>query len=473
MEQFIEFNYEKEKIEKIDQLYKKEMIDFKKLIVVLDDDPTGTQTVHDVDVYTDWSLNSLRKAFQNSERMFYILTNSRSFSAKKSTDVHKQIAKTLFEISIETKRPFVIVSRADSTLRGHYPLETEVLKNTLEQNGLEKIDGEIICPAFFEAERYTIEDIHYVKQDDRLLPVSESEFSKDQTFGYHHSDLKEYIFEKSGGKIPLESCISISLNDVRDFNIDKLTNQLMTCHSFNKVIVNATNYVDLKIFTIALLKVIKNGKNFLIRSAASLPKLLGAVSDGNYLTRSDIVTDDHNGGLIIIGSHVNLTNQQFLKLRDLKISLKFIEFDVREYGKSRFFKSEITKTLSKVLSNLKIGNSVVIYTSRELLLPLEKDKERVLLVSVEISKALTEIVRQLDVRPKYMMAKGGITSSDIAVKGLNIKKAKVLGQIRAGIPVWLAGDESKFPQMPYLIFPGNVGNEFTLEEIVRELEGEG
>ena len=47
---------------------------FKKL--VLDDDPTGVQTVHDVSVYTDWEEESIRKGFEEKESMFFILTNS-------------------------------------------------------------------------------------------------------------------------------------------------------------------------------------------------------------------------------------------------------------------------------------------------------------------------------------------------------------------------------------------------------------
>ena len=79
---------------------------------------------------------------------------------------------------------------------------------------------------------------------------------------------------------------------------------------------------------------------------------------------------------------------------------------------------------------------------------------------------LIEIVRSLDVQPRYLVAKGGITSSDVATHGLGIKRAMVPGQILPGVPVWRSGTESRYPGMPYIVFPGNVGGPEALVEIV-------
>ena len=75
----------------------------------------------------------------------------------------------------------------------------------------------------------------------------------------------------------------------------------------------------------------------------------------------------------------------------------------------------------------------------------------------------------MTVTPAFVIAKGGITSSDVGTKALAVKRANVLGQIRPGIPVWQTGEESKFPQTPYVIFPGNVGENTTLREAVEVL----
>ena len=97
------------------------------------------------------------------------------------------------------------------------------------------------------------------------------------------------------------------------------------------------------------------------------------------------------------------------------------------------------------------------------------DAEKNLAASVKISNALTSIVKNLNVHPKFLIAKGGITSSDVGTKGLGVKKALVLGQVAAGVPVWKIGAESKFPGMSYIIFPGNVGDVDTLKKIVEML----
>jgi uncharacterized protein YgbK (DUF1537 family) len=54
---------------------------------------------------------------------------------------------------------------------------------------------------------------------------------------------------------------------------------------------------------------------------------------------------------------------------------------------------------------------------------------------------------------------------------LGVKRAMVLGQILPGIPVWELGPETKFPGLPYVVFPGNVGGPDALKEVVRKLKG--
>ena len=93
-----------------------------------------------------------------------------------------------------------------------------------------------------------------------------------------------------------------------------------------------------------------------------------------------------------------------------------------------------------------------------------------LIITRRISKAVTDIVRELEVVPRFILAKGGITSSDIAVHALKTERAMILGQIAPGVPVWKLGEESKYPGMPYIIFPGNVGDTYTLRDIVIQLE---
>ena len=153
---------------------------FIKNLVVLDDDPTGVQTVHDVSVYTDWEEESIRNGFEEKEAMFLILTNSRSFSVEETTKVHQDIAARVAKVARELGQDFMIISRGDSTLRGHYPLETQLLADGLTKNKGAGVDGEIICPFFPEGGRYTMDNIHYVKEQDNLVPAGMTEFARDK-----------------------------------------------------------------------------------------------------------------------------------------------------------------------------------------------------------------------------------------------------------------------------------------------------
>ena len=157
----------------VDQLLQAEIAKNDAKIVVLDDDPTGVQTVHDVHVYTDWSLESIQAGFEEENKVFYILTNSRGMTVAETTRVHTEIAANIAKVAHSTGKKYMIMSRSDSTLRGHYPLEPQLLKDGMEKDGF-IIDGEILCPFFKEGGRFTIGNIHYVKQSDELVPLKTS-----------------------------------------------------------------------------------------------------------------------------------------------------------------------------------------------------------------------------------------------------------------------------------------------------------
>lgn len=450
----------------VNEMVMQELKNLNKKIVVLDDDPTGVQTVHNISVYTDWSLASIEQGFQEENSMFFILTNSRGFTTAETTKAHQEIAKNLIEVASKHDSDFIIISRGDSTLRGHYPLETEVLKETIEARSDIRFDGEVILPFFKEGGRLTIDNIHYVKADEYLVPAGETEFAKDRTFGYTHSHLGKWAQEKSNGEYLAKDMTYISLESLRSLDIDTIEQQLLKVENFNKVIVNAVDYSDVQIFTIALIRAMNKGKNFMFRSAAALTKVLGGISDRSLLTREEIRNDDSsNGGLVIIGSHVKKTTEQ---LEELKKSdaVEFIEFNVHLVLDPDKFEEELQRVIDTTNQLITAGKNVAVYTRRQRLDLGEDKKEEELKLSVKISDAVTSIVKNLKVRPSYIIAKGGITSSDIGTNGLSVKRATVAGQIRPGIPVWTTGSESKFPGISYVIFPGNVGTRTDLREVV-------
>lgn len=460
--------------EEMEAALKREIEDFDGKFIVLDDDPTGVQTVHDVFVFTDWSVESLKEGLLGEEKLFFVLTNSRGLTVEQTTELHKELAHNAVTAAKETGKKFLFISRSDSTLRGHFPLETQLLAQVLKEEAGQATDGEVLAPFFKEGGRFTVDNTHYVKYGETLVPAAETEFAKDKTFGYSSSYLPDYIEEKTKGAYPAEGVTCISLEELRGGKVEEIQEKLMQVSGFGKIVVNALDYEDITVFAVALYRAMKAGKTFLFRSAAGLVKVLGGISTISLLTAEDMIeqmfdSEDRKrrGGMIVVGSHTKKTTSQLEALRSIP-ELHFLEFD-----SDKVLTGELSEEVDRVVALseeiIEKGGTVVAYTKRKLL-EIEGDTpEAALQRSVQISEGVQALVGRLKVEPAFVIAKGGITSSDVGVKALKVKKARVLGQIRPGIPVWQIGKESKFPGIPYIIFPGNVGDESTLKEAVEIL----
>ena len=176
--------------------------------------------------------------------------------------------------------------------------------------------------------------------------------------------------------------------------------------------------------------------------------------------------------MIVIGSHVDKTSRQLATLlRTCNITP--VEFNQHTVLNDILFEEECSRVIKTINTLLSEGKDTVVFTRRERLDMNTGNTEDELILTAKISSAVTDFVKNLTVKPSYIIAKGGITSSEIGTVGLGVKKAIVAGQVLPGIPVWRLGDESRFPGMPYIIFPGNVGDDVSLANIVRNLRGEG
>ncbi|MGI6161476.1 MAG: four-carbon acid sugar kinase family protein [Christensenellales bacterium] len=468
-----------EVLERLPKLLKREVVDGMlkarlsggtRKIVVLDDDPTGVQTVHGISVYTDWEQQSINAGFAESGSMFFILTNSRGMTVLETTEAHTVIAERVHRASQLYGKDFILISRSDSTLRGHYPLETEVLRQKLEELHGIRFDGEIIAPFFKEGGRYTIGDVHYVREGDKLIPAGHTEFAGDKSFGYSASDLKQWCEEKTGGKYKASDAISITIDELRGMNIDDIKAKLLSASAFNKIILNAAEYSDIKVFALAYLDALEAGKNYIFRSAAAMTKVLGGVEDKQLLSTSELREGGNkSGGFVIAGSHVAKTTRQLKSLLESRLNLEGIEFNQHLVLEEGMLEKEVERVTAAADALIRAGTTAVVYTRRDRLDLDTEDADRQLEISVKISDALTGVAAGIKEKPGFIIAKGGITSSDVGIKALKVKKAMVMGQILYGVPVWMTGQESKFPGMPYVIFPGNVGDDDALKEAVIKL----
>ena len=432
-----------------------------KKIIILDDDPTGTQTVYDLPIYTRVDYEIMQNIFlDNNIKAFYILTNTRSMSEEKAIELDSKIAKIIDLASQKTGIDYELIVRGDSTLRGHFPLELNIIKDNISK----KIDGYFLIPFFQEGGRITLDDVHYVKENNKLIPVGETQFARDHTFGFASSNLKEYIEEKTNHEILKEQVVSISLDELRTNNY-AVFNKIMNLNG-RICIVNAENYRDIQAFVDELLKAETQGKNYLFRTAASFVKSRIGLRNKSLLDGNKLNIFDNRGGLIIAGSYVNKTSQQInhLMKETYVDSLEIDALSILTKSDNNNIINEISK---KVDENIIKGIDTLLYTSRSVI--LGNDNIPNLDIGNKISIFLANIVKELKEAPAFIIAKGGITSSDIATEGLNIEKAIVCGQIANGVPVWKCGSESKFYGLVYIVFPGNVGDEDELTNVIKRL----
>lgn len=436
-------------------------------IVVLDDDPTGTQTVHDVWVLTQWQVEDLLNALHDDEPVLYILTNSRAMPLKEAQNISREIAFNLIKAGEKANRPITVVSRSDSTLRGHYPGEVDALIDVLSELQHRPFDGVCIIPSFPDSGRFTIGDIHWVQEGSLLIPVGQTAYAKDDVFGYHSSNLREWIQEKTKGAIPAKDVMSISIDLLRIGGPREVAKQLIQAKAGRVIVVNAAHDRDLDVFVSALQSLEAEGKRFLFRTAASFIKVAAGLIDHPLLKPNDLVGKrPPGGGLIVFGSHVPKSTTQLAFVQELE-SIEAAELYVPDVLNQVTYKDIIIRVSNILNSALASGRNALVYTSRDLI-TRESHNENIK-ISQSVSSALTEVVRRLKYEPRYVIGKGGITSSDLATDGMDVRAARVLGQILPGVPVWRLEHQSRWPGMPYIVFPGNVGEESSVADIVKLL----
>jgi len=432
-------------------------------VVVLDDDPTGTQTVHGVAVLMEWTPEVLRDALLDGSSAFYVLTNSRSLPLPGARALNAEIGRNLAAAGHRANRDFVVISRSDSTLRGHFPGEVEALAEGLQQD----FDAWLLIPFFLEGGRYTVNDIHYVADGERLVPAGQTEFARDSAFGYRASNLREWVEEKTESRIPARSVESISLEDIRQGGPERVAERLLALAHGCVCAANAVCYRDLEVLTLGLLTAEGRGKRFLYRTAASMARVRAGIGPRLLLTARELDMPVAGGGLVVVGSHVARSSAQLQELLSVT-GLMSTEVSVDAILDDHRRTEEIERVGNFARAGLSRGQDVLLHTSRALL--SGSDPESSLAIGRRVSSGLVSIVKGIPEHPRYLVAKGGITSSDLATEALGVKRAEVLGQILPGVPVWRLGPESRHPGMPYVVFPGNVGGPRALAEVLEILK---
>ncbi|NEQ38750.1 MAG: four-carbon acid sugar kinase family protein [Okeania sp. SIO3I5] len=425
-------------------------------IIVIDDDPTGSQTVHSCLLLTKWDVETLKLGLLDESPIFFILSNTRALTPEQAANVTREVTHNLTEAIAQANiQDFLVVSRSDSTLRGHYPVETDVIAGELSQAKLGQFDAHFLVPAFFEGGRVTRNSTHYLIVNGVETPVHETEFAKDSVFGYTYSYLPDYVEEKTKGQIKAETVEKFTLDDIRSGSLERLLK--LTGNQCG--VVDGETQADLDKFANDLLAAASQGKKFLLRSAASILTSLAALGS-QPVAAEEMRQYVRSGkpGVIIVGSHVKKSTQQLERLLQ-ESEVVGVEVDVSHLVEdSPEQRANLLKNiLEKVYAVHAEGKTPVVYTSREEL-TFENVQVR-LEFGVAVSELLMDIVRGLPEDIGFLISKGGITSNDTLSKGLALTTARLLGQVLAGCSmVRTPTDHPQFPELPVVLFPGNVGD---------------
>jgi len=433
-------------------------------IIVLDDDPTGSQTVHSCLLLTRWDVDTLKEGLRDAAPLFFVLGNTRGMSADKAAAVTRDVCVNLKQALAELANAGhainpIIVSRSDSTLRGHYPVETDVIAEVLGP-----FDAHFLVPAFFEGGRITRDSVHYLLVDGKPVPVHETEFARDSVFGYSHSYLPDYVEEKTAGRIKAGMVERFLLADVRGDS----RRRLMALGGNACCVVDAETQPDLDHFCGQLTAAAASGKLFLFRSAASLLTALAQLPAQPVLPAAmrEYVRDDRPGA-VIVGSHVSKTTQQLAELLKMP-DIAAIEIDVEQIAGNH--QALLDAIIGQAWDAHALGKTAVIYTSRS-----EKtfaDQATRLAFGEMVSAFLVSVVHHLPQTLGFLISKGGITSNDVLSSGLTLRTSRVLGQILPGCSVVRCpASHPRYPRLPVVIFPGNVGDQYALATAYSRLAG--
>ncbi|MFC4223728.1 four-carbon acid sugar kinase family protein [Lysinibacter cavernae] len=442
------------------------------ILIVLDDDPTGTQSVANLPVLTHWDEADFDWALAQNAPAVYVLTNTRSLDETDAARCNQEIVANATASAERSGAALIFVSRSDSTLRGHYPLETDVIAQTLADTSGTHIDGVVIVPAFPDAGRVTIGGIHYMRSGETLTPVAGTEFAKDATFGYASSSLPDWVQEKSEGRFQSEQVIQLTLDIIRG-GTHLIAEAISEATDSTPIVADAVSEDDLRLLSLGLIEAESRGKKLLYRVGPPFVRARIGQDVKAPLLREEIYPADaaapaSAGGLIVVGSHVGVTTRQLAKLTAERPDATTIEIDVEQVlatETAEAYLADVSHTVSSQLLN----GDVIVHTSRTL--KRTDDPDESLSISRRVSAALISVVQHTLAAqpPRFVIAKGGITSSDVATHGLGIRHAIVRGPMLPGIvSLWEPVDGPAIG-IPYIVFAGNVGDDNSLAAVVTTL----
>lgn len=408
--------------------------------VVLDDDPTGTQSASGVRVLLRWDADRLIGTLRTVDSV-YLQTNSRAVDQATAVALCQRIRGEVDAASAALGEPVQVVLRGDSTLRGHVFAETDVF--TTDASPI------LFLPAFPAGGRTTVGGVHYVRTATGRTPAHETEYAADPVFPFHHSDLVGYVREIGG-----REAFPVALAEVRSSRGEAVTAALLAAPGRSVVAPDAETDEDIDLVHQGLQAARDRGRSVVVRCAAPLAaRCAGATSQG-LLPRP--LNNGRGPVLVVCGSHTLGATAQLAELERRHGVAQLAVDTERALRDSTAAGHAIVADAKKALARDGIA---VIGSERT-----RHDHHNTLAHGEAVMAALMTAVRELSDDARVVVAKGGITSAEVATTGLRASSATVRGQVLAGVSVWDLDTDATAATC--VVVPGNVGERSTLADIV-------
>ncbi len=426
-------------------------------LVVLDDDPTGTQNVTGVPVVLEATPELIAEAASSGARGLYVLTNSRAHRPERAYAlVRDAVSAAVAALGLPR-----FVLRGDSTLRGHVLEEYRGLCDVVFPRRTPPL---LLVPSLPHqlAGRVTLGGIHLIERGGQRIPLHETEYAADPTFAYRDARLLQWAEDRSKGFFDRKAGREVPLEQLRTEGPDAVSATLAELESTGKPAVCAPDVMtlaDLELVAAGLRNAEAEGVDVVVRCA---PAFAGVIA-GTLATENIMTPRAPNGLLVVCGSYVPTTSLQLSALTRAHPS-SFVEVDVIALA-SASPGQEIERVARAAGERLRVGRLAVISTPRE-----RPEELRSLKAGERIAINLARVLRALRPLPEVVLAKGGITSALTARVGLDARIAYVLGPLIDGVAMWsvprLDGTSTSL-----VVFPGNVGDEGTLVDLCDRILG--
>jgi len=411
------------------------------LTAVIDDDPTGTQSATGVTVLLDWDTAAIVAALRTRPGV-YLQTNSRAIAPVEAVALARRAQQQLRAASRELGQPILPVLRGDSTLRGHVFTESDVFT------------GETGCvlfvPAFPQGGRTTVGSVHRVVIDGIDTPVGQTEFARDPVFGYRSSNLVDYVREKGGRRAN-----PVPLDALRESAGRAVAVALLAAGPGEFVVPDAVTDHDIDLIHTGLREALTTRDDIVVRCAATLAAICAGCLSTGYLDRPLVAL--RPGLLVVCGSHTSAATAQLAALTD-RLGRQPVRIPTDEA-----LADPVTAGLlaaERLRDDLR-GHGFAVVSTERVRRPDHDSLRHGELVNLALMNATAEVVDLVGT----VVSKGGITSAEVARTALRATRARVRGQLAAGISVWDYDDATV-----QVVVPGNVGGRDTLVDVISAMQ---